>query len=405
MTGTGGETHQRGPENTVPGDTWDELGFLGKSAAAAAAATATTGSGEGSVRRSGFDLDDGVWDGDDSVGGLAEVTVAPKAGLGWRVAAPPLGSSTTSTTDTWASPASIMYQSTDPTSSTSRAQDLPRALLLELYALWPANVIRLARDPATYLIEHAVESPYAVPWAEVWRKREVVELLAVSPGSLHPRARNPHSRFPRWQTALRGFLFNPAILLADASQEITDTSRFARTQTSESIAQGHALWLGNIIPSIDNAGGLLSSARVRERNAEGMGAGERMASPTDTALSSSGGSVQGRYHSGRTQAHRGAVAQGGGGAAATTSTAAQGNYISSQTAPINIRAMGIKGHHHVGGEKGTGGNTGGGENLQAEVDGLRREKEFLEMDLRYAKTLAGSYLQRESADWIGEIKV
>lgn len=76
-------------------------------------------------------------------------------------------------------------------------------------------------------------------------------------------------------------------------------------------------------------------------------------------------------------------------------TTAQGTYISSQTAPINIRAMGIKGHHHhVGGEKGVGGNAG--ENLQAEVDSLRREKEFLEMDLRQAKTLAGSYLQRES---------
>lgn len=34
--------------------------------------------------------------------------------------------------------------------------------------------------------------------------------------------------------------------------------------------------------------------------------------------------------------------------------------------------------------------------MQGEVDGLRREKEFLEMDLRYSKVLAASYLQRES---------
>lgn len=43
------------------------------------------------------------------------------------------------------------------------------------------------------------------------------------------------------------------------------------------------------------------------------------------------------------------------------------------------------------------GNNGvGAESLQAEVDGLKREKEFLENDLKYAKTLAASYLQRKS---------
>jgi hypothetical protein len=150
------------------------------------------------------------------------------------------------------------------------------------------------------------------------------------------------------------------------------------------------------MPSLESSAGLLSARGRNERSpeagtAQGQGEG-RMASPTGGSLSSSGGSVQGRYHPAR-QAHRGAVHQipsGGAGA-----TAAQGTYISSQTAPINIRAMGIKGHH-VGGEKSGAGTTGGGENLQVEVDGLRREKEFLEMDLRYAKTLAGSYLQRES---------
>lgn len=150
------------------------------------------------------------------------------------------------------------------------------------------------------------------------------------------------------------------------------------------------------MPSLESSAGLLSARGRNERDvggekAEGEG---RMASPTGGSLSSSGGSVQGRYHPAR-QAHRGAVHQitGGGGGGATTT--AQGTYVSSQTAPINIRAMGIK-SHHVGGEK-SGPGTTGGENLQAEVDGLRREKEFLEMDLRYAKTLAGSYLQRESA--------
>lgn len=152
------------------------------------------------------------------------------------------------------------------------------------------------------------------------------------------------------------------------------------------------------MPSIDNAGGLLSSARGRERTADATAAGDRMASPTDTALSSSGGSVQGRYHSGRTQGHRSSGQQGGAGSGGGSGagTTAQGTYISTQTAPINIRAMGIKGHHHhAGGEKGVSGNAG--ENLQAEVDSLKREKEFLEMDLRHAKTLAGSYLQRESS--------
>ncbi|GHJ84162.1 hypothetical protein NliqN6_0564 [Naganishia liquefaciens] len=373
MTGVGADAARDMPENTVPGDTWDEGGFLNKAHRGSSGARMEFE--DGVDRGNDDENDDGaVWRGEDPASGLAEVTAAPKPGLGWRAAAPTTNT-TGMTTDTWAAPASIM--SIDTASPATRAQDLPRALLLELYALWPANVIRLARDPATYLVEHAVESPYDVPWAEVWRKREVVDLLA---------------------TALRGFLFNPAILLADAASEITDTLRFARTQTSESIAQGHALYLGNIMPSIDNAGGLLSSfAPGRGRQAEGNVPRDRMASPTDTALSSSGGSVQGRYHSDRKLAHHRSSAQqggsgGGSGVGIGATTTAQATYISSQTAPINIRAMGIKGHHHhAGGETGTGGSAG--ETLQAEVDSLRREKEFLEIDLRHAKSLAGSYLQ------------
>lgn len=160
----------REPNNTVPADTWDD-GFLSK-------ARRSSGSG----RMEFDDVDNAVWEGEDSAGGLAEVTATPKPGLGWRVATPPASSGTGPASDTWAVPASIM--TIDTASPATREQDLPRALLLELYALWPANVIRLARDPATYLVEHGVESPYAEPWAEVWRKREVVDLLAVSPESL-----------------------------------------------------------------------------------------------------------------------------------------------------------------------------------------------------------------------------
>lgn len=86
-----------------------------------------------------------------------------------------------------------------------------------------------------------------------------------------------------------------------------------------------------------------------------------------------------------------------------------GTYVSTQTAPINIR-MGGKMHPAGGGGAGagtgagvggTGSGAGGSDNLQSEVDGLKREKEFLEMDLKYSKTLAASYLQRTSAQRSG----
>jgi hypothetical protein len=130
---------------------------------------------------------------------LADITPAPHSSLGWRVASAALSGSSASG-EAWAQPASVANPpplssppaSDDPAEQaintathaklmalSNPAQDLSRGLLLELYGSWPVNVIELARDPAGYL-EGRVESPYVLPWGEVWRKKEVVELLSVS---------------------------------------------------------------------------------------------------------------------------------------------------------------------------------------------------------------------------------
>jgi hypothetical protein len=159
---------------------------------------------------------------------LVDITPSPKNGLGWRVA-----SASTSGTqqETWAQPPSVInppplasqHSSTDQTLSLhaegtvptqtdtavqslpqlsyrleetienqtlqkllalyNPSQDLARGLLLELYGSWPANVMALARDPPLYLERMGVELPYNVGWEEVWRKKEVSDLLSVR---LHP---------------------------------------------------------------------------------------------------------------------------------------------------------------------------------------------------------------------------
>lgn len=156
---------------------------------------------------------------------LVDITPSPKNGLGWRVA-----SASTSGTqqETWAQPPSVINppplaaqqssngsnplplhsEGTTPTGIDAVAQpspqlsyrleetienetlhkllalynpsqDLARGLLLELYGSWPANVMALARDPALYLERMGVELPYNVGWEEVWRKKEVSDLLSV----------------------------------------------------------------------------------------------------------------------------------------------------------------------------------------------------------------------------------
>lgn len=136
-------------------------------------------------------------------------------------------------------------------------------------------------------------------------------------------------------------------------------------------------------------------------------------SPTET-LSSSGGSITGRYHRPPPPRHTTAARRESfeerdvstvGGAGNIIPVGPGGTYVPSQTAPIAIHGPG-KTHGAAGGGGGGYGAVGGGgvgptsgaqgDNLQVEVDGLRREKAFLEMDLKYAKVLAGSYLQRES---------
>ncbi|KAJ9108083.1 hypothetical protein QFC19_002548 [Naganishia cerealis] len=332
---------------------------------------------------------------------LAEITPPPKPGLGWRLA-----SASTSGTqqETWAQPPSVInppplpshpspinqspvfLQIEDATRTGLKdnasplptrhsqwleetienqtlqkllalynpSQDLARGLLLELYGSWPANVMSLVRDPALYLEHMGVESPYNVGWEEVWRKKEVI--------------------------ALRGFLVNPIALQANPEEEIQDTVRFTRQTTSEIIAQSHALWLGSILPRADGT----SLVGPMHPSPSGKSSGwdavpmDQMASPTET-LSSSGGSVTGRYHSSRPHRDGGHHHADG----ISIGPGPTGTYVSSQTAPITIRT-GIS----VGGHNGAG-----TESLQAEVDGLKREKEFLECDLKYAKTLAASYLQ------------
>lgn len=182
---------------------------------------------------------------------------------------------------------------------------------------------------------------------------------------------------------MRGFLFNPIALQADPEEEIHDTVRFTRQTTSEIIAQSHALWLGSILPRADGTSlvGPAQPSAPDKVTGWDYAQNDRGASPTET-LSSSGGSVTGRYHSSRAHRDReGAHADG-----ISIGAGPTGTYISSQTAPITIRTgMAVGGH-----------NGAGAESLQAEVDGLKREKEFLENDLKYAKTLAASYLQRKS---------
>lgn len=192
-------------------------------------------------------------------------------------------------------------------------------------------------------------------------------------------------------------MFNPSILLSDAAQELHDTPlRTQRLPTTETIAQTHALWLGSILPRASSTSLLAPTTdpSSQGRQSENRTA-QRDASPTET-LSSSGGSVTGRYHRPahrRTSEFEERDTSTVGGAGNIIPIGPTGTYISSQTAPINIHTSG-KTHGGAGGGGGAPSGTGG--DLQGEVDGLRREKEFLEMDLRYSKVLAASYLQRES---------
>lgn len=130
---------------------------------------------------------------------LADITPAPKTSLAWRVASAAL-SGGTAAGEAWAQPASVanappLLVPATPSDPTEQAiatatqakllalsnptQDLSRGLLLELYGSWPVNVIALARDPAGYLDKAGVGSPYVMPWGDVWRKKEVVDLLSV----------------------------------------------------------------------------------------------------------------------------------------------------------------------------------------------------------------------------------
>lgn len=135
---------------------------------------------------------------------LADITPPPKPTVGWRVAGAALVTTSSSVGEAWAQPPSVINpppipfpsQETPPASTLPAAthdaalaklvalynptQDLSRGLLMEIYASWPGNVVALAKDPAAYLEQH-VESPYAVGWGEVWRKKEVQDLLSVSP--------------------------------------------------------------------------------------------------------------------------------------------------------------------------------------------------------------------------------
>lgn len=126
---------------------------------------------------------------------LATITPAPNPSLGWRVATPALNGGS-SAGESWAQPASVINPPPVPPSHPSSPgckaihaklaalhnteQDLSRGLLMELYGAWPGNVLACARDPAVYLEQAGVGSPYGVPWAEVWRKKETLDLLSVS---------------------------------------------------------------------------------------------------------------------------------------------------------------------------------------------------------------------------------
>ncbi|KAI5454092.1 hypothetical protein NCC49_005083 [Naganishia albida] len=345
---------------------------------------------------------------------LSTITPAALPSLGWRLATPALNGAASTASESWAQPPSVINPpplspllggTSNPEEKAIHGklaalhnadQDLSRGLLMELYGTWPVNVLACARDPAAYLEVMDVGTPYAVPWAEVWRKKETLDLLS---------------------TALSGFLFNPALLVSsDAKHEIEDTAhRTSRQTTVETIAQTHSLWLGNILPRAGNTSllGPMAAASdpkqsVSPPNRTPAAAG-RDPSPTET-LSSSGGSITGRYHRPPPPRHTAARRESFeerdvstvGGAGNIIPVGPGGTYVPSQTAPIAIHGPG-KTHGAAGGGGGGYGAVGGGgvgptsgaqgDNLQVEVDGLRREKAFLEMDLRYAKVLAGSYLQ------------